>query len=87
MDTLETTTMSSRGQIVIPQGVRDALALDAGAKFVVIGEGDTIILKRLEVPSIKELKGLLAKSRQAAKNSTATPSDVDKAIRRDRKKR
>jgi AbrB family looped-hinge helix DNA binding protein len=87
MDTPETTTMSSRGQIVIPQGVRDALALDAGAKFVVIGEGDTIILKRLEVPSIKELKGLLAKSRQAAKSSAVTPADVDKAIKRDRKKR
>ena len=86
-ETLETTTMSSRGQIVIPQGVREALALDAGAKFIVIGEGDTIILKKLEVPSASALKELLAQSRKAAKKSRLTTKGVEAAVTRRRKRR
>lgn len=87
MDALETTTMSSRGQIVIPQRVRDALDLGAGAKFIVIGDGDTIILKKIAVPSIVELRGLLAKSRKAAQRGKVRPSEVAKAIARERKRR
>lgn len=86
METLETTTMSSRGQIVIPQGVREALELVSGSKFVVIGEGDTIILKKIEVPSASELKSLLAQSRKTAKKKKVKKSEVQKAIDKERKR-
>lgn len=86
MESMEITTMSSRGQIVIPQGVRDALALAEGVKFLVLGEGDTIILKRLEVPSVQELRTLLARSRQAARQSKFRKSDLKKIIAQERKR-
>lgn len=86
METLEVTTMTTRGQIVIPQAVREALGIDAGTKFAVAGEGDTIILKRLEIPSTDELKFLLAVSRKAARKKGLKKADVTKAIREERKK-
>jgi len=46
-----TTKMSSKGQVVIPEEVRDALGLKAGSKFVVVGEGDVVILKVITPPS------------------------------------
>lgn len=85
MESVEITKMSSRGQIVIPQAIRDALELAEGAKFIVVGEGDTIILKKLEVPSNDELKALLARSRKAAKKSSVKKSDLLQMIEKERK--
>ena len=43
METLATTRMSSKGQVVIPEAVRTRLGLEAGAQFVVVGEDDLVI--------------------------------------------
>ena len=45
MAMVATTTLSSKGQVVIPEDVRKALGLEPGAQFVVMGEGDVVILK------------------------------------------
>ncbi|MBI2575930.1 AbrB/MazE/SpoVT family DNA-binding domain-containing protein, partial [Candidatus Woesearchaeota archaeon] len=44
MEKLEITSMSSRGQVVIPFDVREQLGLKEGEKFVVVGGEDTVIL-------------------------------------------
>ncbi|MBI4146345.1 AbrB/MazE/SpoVT family DNA-binding domain-containing protein [Candidatus Woesearchaeota archaeon] len=81
MEKLEVTSLSSRGQIVIPRGVRTRLHLHEGEKFVVIGEDDTIVLKKLEVPSFRGFDKLLEKTRDFAKKKGLKPSDVDEAIK------
>ena len=55
MSNVELTKLSSKGQIVIPQQVRDELKLKDGETFAVIGREDTIILKKVSVPSPKEV--------------------------------
>ncbi|VVB81203.1 Antidote-toxin recognition MazE, bacterial antitoxin [uncultured archaeon] len=55
MSEVELTKLSSKGQIVIPQHVRDELGLKEGETFVVLGKEDTIILKKIAVPSPKEV--------------------------------
>jgi len=52
---VETIRMSSKGQIVIPQNVREELQVDEGTVFAVVGSGDTIILKKIVTPSKEEL--------------------------------
>lgn len=84
MESFEMTTMTSRGQIVIPQAVRKSLELSSGAKFAVIGEGDTIILKKIEIPSSHEIRVLLVKSRAAARKSGFKKSQVAKIIKSER---
>ena len=48
---IETTKMSSRGQIVIPQDLRDILKADEGTVFAIAGSGNTLILRKLETPT------------------------------------
>ena len=86
METLEVTKLSSKGQVVLPQGIREKLHLEEGAKFVVIGEGDVVILKKLEVPAREELKTLLRESRAYARKAGLRKSDIPKAIKRIRAK-
>jgi len=46
-------TVSEKGQIVIPQSLRKELGIKPRTKFVVFGRGDTVIMKKLELPDVK----------------------------------
>ncbi len=50
----EITTISEKGQVVIPQSIRKELGIKPKNKFLVYGRGDTIIMKKLELPSLKK---------------------------------
>jgi len=50
----EITTVSEKGQVVIPQALREKLDLKPKTKLLVYGEGDTIIMKKLHLPDLKE---------------------------------
>ena len=51
---LEITTMSEKGQIVIPQIFRKEMKLKAKTRFVVMRKGDIIVMKTLRVPDVKK---------------------------------
>ena len=80
MSLLATTRMSSKGQVVIPEEIRNQLHLAAGTQFVVLGEGDAIIFKTLTAPSIKDFDGLIQRARKQAKAAGIKPSDIATAI-------
>ena len=50
----EVTTISEKGQVVIPQSIRKELRIKPKNKFLVYGRGNTIILKKLELPDLKK---------------------------------
>jgi len=52
---LETVRMSSKGQIVIPQEMREELHANEGTLFMAMRSGDSIILKKIETPSKEEI--------------------------------
>ena len=54
MKNLATTKMSSKGQVVIPEDIRNRLKLTTGSRFVVVGKDDVIILKSIKPPSMDE---------------------------------
>lgn len=87
METVEVTKLSSKGQVVLPQGIRDRLGLEIGVKFVVFGQGDIVILKKLEVPARAQLKELLKESKAYARRVGLKRSDVAKAIKQVREKK
>ena len=76
-----TTKLSTRGQIVIPEEIRTRLGLEPGDQFVVVGEGNVVILKSVEPPKASELKALLDRAQKAAEDAGVTPEDVARAIR------
>lgn len=86
MSTLSTTRMSSKGQVVIPEAIREQLGLQPGAQFVVVGERDAIVLKSISKPSTSEFAELLKTARRQAKQAGLKKSDVEKAVRKVRSK-
>ena len=85
MEKLEITSMSSRGQVVIPLDIREQLGLKEGEKFIVVGEDDMVILKKVTMPSLKNFDKLIQRTQQFAKDKGIIQADVESAIKRARK--
>jgi AbrB family looped-hinge helix DNA binding protein len=84
MGSLATTRLSSKGQVVIPEEIRERLGLKEGAQFVVVGERDVVILKSISPPSMEEFDELVRRARAAARKAGMKPTDVRRAISRAR---
>jgi len=80
MNPIATTRMSSNGQVVIPEGIREQLGLDSGTQFVVVGGKDVIILKTISAPSMKDFEGLVKQARKQAKAAGLKPSDIANSV-------
>jgi len=72
--------MSSKGQVVIPEEVRNSLGLETGAQFIVMGENDVVILKTISPPSMSEFDGIVTRARRQAKKAGMKPSDISQAV-------
>jgi AbrB family looped-hinge helix DNA binding protein len=79
--------MSSKGQVVIPEEIRDRLGLQSGTQFVVVGDRDVVILKAISPPSMKEFDDLLAEARRQARRSGVKKSDINAAVSKIRGRR
>ena len=82
MEHIDTTRMSSKGQVVIPEAVRSRLGLKAGARFVVMGDRDVVILKTIATPARNEFAAIAAKARRQAREAGLHVSDVARAVRK-----
>jgi len=80
MTSVETTRMSSKGQIVIPEAIRNRLGLKTGDKFLVLGDKDFVILKTLSSPSMNEFNDLIKEARRRAKSAGLKRSDIANAV-------
>ena len=80
MSAVATTKLSSKGQVVIPEDVREKLSLKAGTQFIVIGEGDAVILKMISPPTMDDFKSLMDQAQQSAKELGLKKDDINKAI-------
>ena len=74
------TKMSSKGQIVVPLAIRKMLKLKVGELFAMVGEDDTIILKKLKVPSENEFKMIMKWGKKYAKKMKISRQDVQNAV-------
>ena len=82
-----TTRLSSKGQVVIPEEVRDHLGLKEGDRFVVIGEGDAVILKTITPPRMEQFEELLAQARKQGAKAGIKRAHVNSAIAKARRRR
>jgi len=75
-----TTTLTSKGQITLPKGVRDRLALRQGDRLrVAVGTDGRVILERERQPQVDEIYGLL---RRLAGRRPASVVEMRAAVRR-----
>ena len=75
-----TTKMSSKGQVVIPETIRKKLHLKTGDQFVVVGDGDVVILKSISPPTMGDFDDLITRARQSAADAELVESDMENAI-------
>lgn len=80
METLATTRMSSKGQVVIPESIRKRLDLKEGAHFLVVGDEDVVILKVVTLPDMNEFDDLIRLARKQAKEAGLKPNDINSAV-------
>jgi AbrB family looped-hinge helix DNA binding protein len=81
-----TTRLSSRGQVVIPEEIRNTLGLNEGDQFVVIGEGDAVILKAIPTPKLEDFQKLLVRAQSEAKRAGIKKRDLKTAISKVRRR-
>ena len=75
-----TTKMSSRGQVVIPERIREQLQLEPGAEFVVVAKDDVLVFQRLNSPSWRQFDRLIREARRQARLADLTQRHVKQAI-------
>lgn len=80
MNDAATTKLSSKGQVVIPEEIRDRLGLKPGAQFVVVGDRDVVILKLIQTPDMSEFDDLVGRARNAARKAGKRQKDVTDAL-------
>ncbi|MEK6859591.1 MAG: AbrB/MazE/SpoVT family DNA-binding domain-containing protein [Nanoarchaeota archaeon] len=78
-DKIEMATVSSRGQICIPNDIRDEMGLKEGSKILFALTGDSLIMKKVSMETFAEITRPL---KEAMKKSDLKESDVNDIIHR-----
>lgn len=83
-DKIEIAKVSARGQICIPNNIREAMGLKEGNKVIFALTDDSLIMKKVSMQTWEEITKPL---KEAAKKSGLKEEDVNDMIHRMRKKR
>ena len=80
MSDISTTKMTSKGQVVIPEEIREYMHLESGVKFIVMATSDSIIFKKITPIPQKDVRLLLKASRAMAKKYRFKEKDIPEAM-------
>jgi len=84
----EVATVSEKGQVVIPQSLRRELGIKPRTKLLVFGRGDTLIMKKLELPDLRNEWDEIFKAMDAKKLKISEKEVLNEiaAVRRERRR-
>lgn len=78
---MDVITMSSKGQFVIPRGIREEMGLQQKDRFVVVHDKDEILLKRINEDEIKfRMIRMLDKFSDKFEKAGINKEDINKEI-------
>jgi AbrB family looped-hinge helix DNA binding protein len=85
----EITVVSEKGQVVIPKAIRERMKIAPKMKLLVYCFGDTLIMKKLEIPDVeKKLEALYRRiDRKIAKYGELSEEEIDEEIQRYRREK
>lgn len=81
MTIFDITSLSSKGQIVIPNSLRKELRMVPGAKMIIFSDGVNVLLKPVQEPKMEKFKKLINESRAFMRKKNIKRSDVQKTIK------
>ena len=79
VDKIEMVTLSSRGQVCIPNDIREEMGLKEGSKILFALTGDSLIMKKVSMETFAEITKPL---KEAMKKSGMREEDVVDMIHR-----
>ena len=78
--------MSPKGQLVVPQDIRQSENFEPGDKFMAISVKDGVLFKKIEMPNIKiEFEKLSKDIEKKFKGNKINKKDIEEAIKWARK--
>jgi AbrB family looped-hinge helix DNA binding protein len=87
---VEMIKMSSKGQIVIPRDIRAEICASEGTMFAVVSGKDSIVLKKVAMPSkedlICELKEIAKEGRKRLEAKGVKEADIPNIVEKSRKR-
>ena len=85
MSEIEMVTVSSREQVSIPAEVRRELGLEKGSKLLVVAEGESILLKKIDSSVLdKSLEGILQPMWDQAEDAGLSQEDAEELVHESR---
>ena len=82
MSNFNVTSLSSKGQVVIPNNLRKQLGMTTGVKLIIFTDGDNLLLKPINKPKIENFQKLIKESRLLVEKKKIKQADVSKFIKR-----
>lgn len=79
---IKVTSVSSKGQIVIPSEIREKLGLASGTNMLVLTDGSNLLLKPINAPDMKSFDKLVKDSRALASKKKLTRRAVQSIIKK-----
>lgn len=76
MSNIEIASVSTRGQIVIPNDIRKSLNIETGTKMVMIQDGDNILMKPIQKPARSEFSKLIKEGNRIRKEAGLTKEGI-----------
>ncbi|MBS3095579.1 hypothetical protein J4231_02785 [Candidatus Woesearchaeota archaeon] len=74
--------MSPKGQLVVPQEIRESEDFEPGDRFIAMSIKEGILFKKVEMPDLKKEFNKLSKEiRSQFKKQKITSKDVSEAVR------
>jgi len=81
MPNVQTVSRLSNGKVILPFQIRKALGLLEGNKFLVVVDGQNLLLKPMKSPKLLAFKELIKESRKIVKDKKLKRSIVPKLIK------
>ena len=83
----ELVKMSPKGQLVVPQDIREAESFEPGDRFVAVSVKEGVLFKKIEMPKVKIDFDKLSKEIELQfKKQNVIPTDVKEAVKWARKR-
>jgi len=78
---IDVLTLSTKGQLVLPNDLRKNLSLEPGDKLVAYWSNGSIVLKKLELPTESDFEKEIDKTVLFAKENGITEQDIANEIK------
>ncbi len=84
----ELVKMSLKGQLVVPQEMREKEGFKEGDRFIPFAVKEGVLFKRIKIPNVKiEFEKLSKEIEERFKKEEVTKKDVEEAVKWARRKR